>query len=119
MREIQAKSTENERYLQSCIENEYHQSIKIESTIDTKIQDILIVDRFGSINVKKGPPPYTDLQRRNDRQAQVRAYKAINSINDVNNVKLKLIRKFNTPRKLSYGCCVTKAGENLFTNYEK
>ncbi|CAG2235015.1 unnamed protein product [Mytilus edulis] len=116
MRTIQEKTTEFEKDLQYFYETEYNETINIESTMSTKILDILTINRFGSINVKK--TPYIDLQQRKDRQAQIGVSKAINSINDVNDVKLELIRKFYTTCKFSSGCCVTETGEFLFTNYK-
>ncbi|CAC5401311.1 unnamed protein product [Mytilus coruscus] len=115
MSEIQAKTTESEMHLQSIIENKNLEEITIESITNTKIQDILTVDRFGSINVKKNPSTNIDLNRRKDRQAQILVPKVIKVINDV---KLKLKRKLKTTYRHTYGCCVTKKAEFLFTNYE-
>ncbi|CAG2247778.1 unnamed protein product [Mytilus edulis] len=116
MREIQAKSTENEKYLQTCIENEDHESINIESKIDTKIQDFQTVESLGFIKVKNIPSTRIGLIRRKDRQAQIIVSKAINSINDV---KLELIRKFNTTCTHPSGCCVINKGKFLFSNSGK
>ncbi|VDI53647.1 Hypothetical predicted protein, partial [Mytilus galloprovincialis] len=101
--------------LQYCYENEYNETINIESTIDTKIQDVLTVDIFGSINVKKSLSKKFDLQRRKDRQAQIVLHKPIKLINDV---KLKFKRKLNTASMYPVGCCVTNKCEFLFTDNE-
>ncbi|XP_063400223.1 uncharacterized protein LOC134684843 [Mytilus trossulus] len=115
MMDIQSKTTELEKHLQFCIQNEYHEKIIIESETNTKIYDFLTVERLGSIKVKKIPSTKIDLIRRKDRQAQIMVPKAIKSINDV---KLELLRKFDTNCNLTTGCCVTNKGEFLFTNYE-
>ncbi|CAG2247774.1 unnamed protein product [Mytilus edulis] len=99
LRKIQNKTTEYEQDLQYCNENEYNETINIESTIDTKIQDILTVDIFGSINVKKSLSKKFDLQRRKDRQAQIVLHKPIKLINDV---KLKFKRKTEHSFYVSY-----------------
>ncbi|CAC5401315.1 TRIM2_3 [Mytilus coruscus] len=111
MRGIQAKTTEYEKHLQISIENINHEKVYIESAIDTQLQDILTVERFGSIKVKKSPSTKITLKRRKDRQAQIQviAPKAI---------KVEFKRKLDTTCQYPSGCCVTKTGEFLLTNYE-
>ncbi|CAG2235016.1 unnamed protein product [Mytilus edulis] len=93
--------------------NQLKSEIKNTKKYGSNLQTFL--NRFGYFNVKTSPSPKIELQRRKDRQAQINVSKAINSIN---NVKLELIRKCNTTCEFSSGCCVTKTGEFLFTNYE-
>lgn len=118
MRELQAKTTEYEKNFQSSIENENDEIINIEIEINSKIQDILTVDRFGSIKVEKSPSTYSDQKRRKDRQAQIQVInpKPIILINDI---KLKFKQKLDTTCKNPIGCCVTCKGELVTTKYEK
>lgn len=51
MTEIQANTTEYEKHVKSIIENTNCEEISIESAINTKIQDILNVDKFGFMQV--------------------------------------------------------------------
>ncbi|XP_063400220.1 uncharacterized protein LOC134684840 [Mytilus trossulus] len=119
MKKIQTKTTEYEKDLQFSNDNECNETIKIRSTIDTTIQDILNVDRFGSINVKKGPSPNMDIQRRKDRQAQVMVPQPIKLINEI---KLEFKQKIDTVCACCdtfdnyFGCCVTTKDEFLLTN---
>ncbi|CAC5401314.1 TRIM2_3 [Mytilus coruscus] len=50
-----------------------------------------------------------------DRRAQMMVPKPRKSINDI---KLEFKRKLDTTCTYPYGCCATKKGEFLFTNYE-
>ncbi|XP_052065278.1 transcription intermediary factor 1-beta-like isoform X3 [Mytilus californianus] len=96
MREIQTKTTEFEKHLQSSIEKRNHDNINITSAINTKIQDILMVDKFGSIKIKKSPSTDINLNRRKDRQAQMMIHTEEVLINDV---KLVFKRKLDTASK--------------------
>ncbi|XP_052065267.1 uncharacterized protein LOC127705047 isoform X1 [Mytilus californianus] len=115
MREIQAKTTEYEKHLQSSIENKNHNKINIESATNTKIQDILMVDQFGFIEVKKSQSTDINLNRRKERQAQMMIPKEVVLIN---NVKLVFKRKVHQTCIYPTGCCVTKKGEFLFTDFK-
>ncbi|CAG2226831.1 TRIM2_3 [Mytilus edulis] len=55
MREIQSKTTEFEKHLQSGIDNKNQEKINIECAINKKLQDIMMVDKFGSIKVNTNP----------------------------------------------------------------
>lgn len=68
MREIQAKTTEYEKHLQFASINH---GVNIESSIDTKLRDILTIERFGSIEVINSPFTKITLNRRENRQAQI------------------------------------------------
>lgn len=113
IREIQEKTTEFEKDLQSCIENEFYETTYIELTMNTTIQDILNVERFVFINFKKIPSSKIELNGRKKRQAQVIVSKPILSINDI---KLQFKRKLNTPCRDLAGCCVTSKGELIVTD---
>ncbi|VDI05488.1 Hypothetical predicted protein [Mytilus galloprovincialis] len=115
MKDIQSKITEFEKDLQSHIQNEHREKITIESETESKIYDFLHIERLGFIKVKSIPSTKSDLIRRKDRQAQIMVPKVMKSINDV---KLELIHKFNTTLSHYSGCCVTKQGKFLFSNYE-
>ncbi|CAG2235013.1 unnamed protein product [Mytilus edulis] len=91
MREIQSKTTDYEKHLQSSIEIKNHNKINIESAINTKIQDIL-VDKFCYIEVKKSQSTDINLNRRKERHAQMMISKEVVLIN---NVKLVFKRKVN------------------------
>lgn len=85
------KTTEYENYLQSSIENKYHYTIISESKIYSKIKDILTVERFASIKIKKISSSNIELKsniqlkRRKERQAQIQVMvpKVKKSINDI------------------------------------
>ncbi|XP_052065272.1 uncharacterized protein LOC127705049 isoform X1 [Mytilus californianus] len=115
IREIQAKSTEYEKHFQSCLQNKYLDEISIESTIDVKINDILNVDRFGSIKVEKSPSSTIEIYRTKGRHAQIMVPKAKTWTNDV---KLELKRKLSTSCDYSPGGCVTRKGEFIITYHE-
>ncbi|CAC5401305.1 unnamed protein product [Mytilus coruscus] len=115
MRETQANTTEFEKHLQSYIENKNHNKINIESAVNTKIQDILMVDKFCSIEVKKSQSTDINLNRRKERQAQMMIPKEVVIIN---NVKLVFKRKVDQTCMYPTGCCITKKGEFLFTDFK-
>ncbi|XP_063399475.1 transcription intermediary factor 1-beta-like [Mytilus trossulus] len=95
MKENQAKIIEFEKQLQLSIENKDHENINIESSIDTTIQDILTVDRFGSIKVQISPSYNIDLNRKKYRQAQTTIPKAVKLTNDVESKHAEFKRELN------------------------
>ncbi|XP_071123498.1 E3 ubiquitin-protein ligase TRIM71-like [Mytilus edulis] len=115
IREVQVKTNEFEKHLQSCIENKSYDRISIGSAINAKIQDILRVDKLCSIEVKKSRSTDINLNGSQDRQAQMMIPKELVSIN---NVKLVFKRKVRQTYSFLTGCCVTKKCEYLFSNYE-
>ncbi|XP_052065266.1 uncharacterized protein LOC127705046 isoform X2 [Mytilus californianus] len=117
MREIQAKTTEYEKHLQSSIEDKNYAKISIKSTIDSKILDFLFVDTIGSITVNKSPSAHVYLKKRKNRQAQMQVMvpKAMKSIN---NIEHNFKRKINTTGKYVCGCCVTSKGEQIVTDHQ-
>lgn len=116
MRQIQANITEYETHLLSSIDDEFHKKINIESALDAKIQDILSISTFGSIKFEANPSINIDLNRRKDRQAKMMVTAVKHSINDV---KLELQQQLSLDWDTSIGCCITRNGELLLTNYEK
>ncbi|XP_063400219.1 uncharacterized protein LOC134684839 [Mytilus trossulus] len=109
MKEIQAKTTEYEKHIQIASINH---EVNIESSIDTKLRDILTIERFGSIEVINSPFTKLTLKRRENRQAQipVKVPKAL---------KVEFKRKLDTTCKYPSGCCVTKTGKLLLTNFDE
>ncbi|VDI51495.1 Hypothetical predicted protein [Mytilus galloprovincialis] len=115
MREIQATTTEFEKYLQSSIKKKNHVKINLESAINSKMQDVLVIDKFCSIAVEKSPSTEINLNRRKERQAQLLIPKEVVLIN---NIKLVFKRKVDQTCMYPTGCCVTKKGEFLFTDFK-
>lgn len=72
----------------------------------------MTVDRFGSINPKKGPSPNIELKRRKDRQAQVMVPKPRKSIHEIKfEFKQKIdiaCETFGSYNGYHYECCISK-----------
>ncbi|CAC5401306.1 unnamed protein product [Mytilus coruscus] len=118
IREIPAKTTEFKKHLQSSIENKNHDKINIESATNTKIHDILMIDKLCFIEIKKSRSTDINLNSRKERQAQMMIPKEVVIHVMINNVKLVFKRTVHQTCMYSTGCCVTNKCEFLFLNYE-
>jgi hypothetical protein len=106
MREVKSNVTEQERFIQSLLDDQKFAQISITCSIDTKIQDILTgVKSFGSVGFQTERSSVS-LVRNKNKQAQILA---------INDKSLKLKRKVKTSGGRVRGCCVTTTGLMLFT----
>lgn len=116
MREIQQKITKTEKSIQSMVDNKEIEEVHVQYTIDPKIQDFLTnVEIIGSFTVKNSPSDCKQFVRKKDRQAQQLATERKQNIQTI---KLKLMRKLETTCGNTGGGCVTAKGEYIFTNYQ-
>ncbi|CAC5415307.1 unnamed protein product [Mytilus coruscus] len=116
IRKIQATVINNERRLQSMIENKGLKNINIRLELDYNIRDILTsVRKYGSILIKESPSHYTNISSKKNQQAQILVPKVMQSIN---NISVEFKHTFNTNCKWPTGSSINRKGGFLFTDYD-
>lgn len=115
MTDIQLKVTNNDKRLNSVIQNECSKNVDMLLMIDNDIQSILTsVSTFGSIELKENPSPHFLIPSKKIKQAQITTP---NRIRSINNILVARTQSLDTACYSSSGCSVTQKGDFLFTEY--
>ncbi|XP_052087685.1 uncharacterized protein LOC127724677 [Mytilus californianus] len=116
MKEMQNRITENEKSMQSLLDDGFLQQMVIKSAIDTNIGNYLSeIKVFGSVEIlTKQERLY--LRKRKNKQAQLLAVQKPKSIQDIS---LNRIQTMTSDGGAIRGCCVTPENNLLLTLHSK